>query len=512
MNRYANLIKIGKRACQTVALMIAFVMSFSLAGCDFSDSQKSSIIPGSQILSVTKKATESESSKGNPDEIVLTGVLTYIDGNAMKMHYLDISNGVEYEVLYNGGTDIQNRYDTIITTNKMKMGALYDVACNRSGVAIRLHESKEAWEISGLKNFSVNELERVATLNSNTYKYDKSAIILSGSDRLEPKEVMKNDVVTVYGVDKSVYSVRVDKGHGYLKITGTDDFIGGFVDIGENIVSVVSKDMLVTVPEGEYKVSIQNTTRTLSGNKTVKVEKDKDLTVDFSEYRTEAVKNGLVEFSVTPAGAVMYIDGTQVSYKEPISLEYGRHSVVLKQNNYLSYEEIFYVKQSYEKKIIDMSISSSAAATTKSATTSTTKSSVTATKSPASATLKQIGTTATKASSTVGAIKGEGATSSDEIVNGTVKNLTQGYYVNVKGPTGAAVYVNNSYVGMAPVTFDKKAGTMVIALTMAGHQTKSYSIEVPNSTGDLNYTFPQLTPVLGGEVTVSPTGETSGVN
>lgn len=311
-------------------------MSFSLAGCEFSDSQESTLIPGSQILSVTKKATENESSKGNPNEIVLTGILTYIDGNAMKMHYLDISNGIEYEVMYNGGTDIQNKYDTVITTNKMKMGALYDVACNRSGVAVRLYESKDAWEISGLKNFSVNEVERVATLNSNAYRYDKSAIILSGSDRLEPKEVMKNDVVTVYGMDKSVYSVRVDKGHGYLKITGTDDFIGGYVDIGENMVSVVSKDMLVTVPEGEYKVSIQNTSRTLSGNKTIKVEKDQDLTVDFSEYRTEASQSGLVEFSVTPAGAVMYIDGTQVNYKDPISLEYGRHSVVLKQNHYLS--------------------------------------------------------------------------------------------------------------------------------------------------------------------------------
>lgn len=61
---------------------------------------------------------------------------------------------------------------------------------------------------------------------------------------------------------------------------------------------------------------------------------------------------------------------------------------------------------------------------------------------------------------------------------------------------------------MAPVSVEKKAGTMVIALTMAGRQTKSYSVNIPNATGDLNYSFPALelnNPV--GEV--STTGATA---
>jgi hypothetical protein len=483
-----------KRAWQTAAIAILFVMSFSLVGCSGSTSTGGKITPGSEILPVTKKVEES-STQANAGEIELTGVLTLIDTDSRKMHYLDISNGTEYEVAYSSGTDIENKYDTIITTAKMKMGGLYDVACNSLGVALRIYESKDAWEVSGLTGFSVSEADSVATLNSKTYKYDKNAIILSGTDRLEANEVMKQDVVTVYGVDKSVYSVRVDKGHGYMKLTGTDDFIGGYVDVGETMVNVVTKDMLVTVPEGEYKVSIQNVSKTLSGSKTVKVERDKDVTVDFGEYRTEATKSGLVEFSVTPAGAVMYIDGTQVTYSEPISLDYGKHTVVLKQNNYLSYEETFYVSQSYEKKIIDMTISS------------TTSSSVTGTKSGtvAETSSAKSGTTSSTKSGTTSST----STTSSAYVGSTVKDLTEGYYVNIKGPEGAAVYVNSSYVGMAPVTIEKRSGTMVIALTMAGHQTKSYSIEVPNATGDLNYTFPELELAEGGESTVSATAVTS---
>ena len=477
MRRFSNLIKESKEACSAAgAVILAVVMSFSLVACSFSKKSGSSITPGSAILPIASKAVQQSEAAENPNEIRLTGVFTYIDTNSRKMHYMDVESGNEYEVAFGGSTDIRNKYDTIITTGKMKMCAIYDVVCNKDGLAVSITESKKAWRISEITGFVADEREQVATVSSNTYKYAKSAVVMSGSDRIQPAEIMKQDVVTVCGIDKTVYSVNVDRGHGYLKLTGVDNFVGGFVDVGTEMVAIVSKDMLMTVPEGEYKVSIQNTSRTLSGSKSVKIEKDKDVTLDFSEYRTEAVKNGMVEFSVTPAGAVMYIDGTQVSYDEPLTLDYGRHTVVLRANNYLVYEEVFYVKQSYEKKIIDMSISKSSTAVSKSSTAKTATT--------------QAATKSGQVQSWTSSVKVP--TGSESIINGTVKNLTEGYYVNIKEPQGAAVYVNNSYVGMAPVSVEKKAGTMVVALTMAGRQTKSYSIDIPNATGDINYSFPEL--------------------
>lgn len=480
-----------KKTCRTAgAVVLAIVMSFSLAACQFSKKDKSAITPGSAILPIASKAQEESGQEVNYDEIRLTGVLTYINTDSKKMHYMDVSSGNEYEVAFSGGSDIRSRYDTIITTAKLQLGTIYDVICNKDGWAVSIKESSDAWKISEITGFTADENEQVATVKSKTYKYAKNAVVLSGTDRIIPSEIMKSDVVTVCGIDRTVYSVSVDRGHGYLKLTGIDDFIGGYVDVGTTLVTVISKDMLITVPEGEYKVMVENMSRTLSGSKTVKIEKDTDVTLDFSEYRTEAVKSGLVEFSVTPAGAVMYIDGTQVAYDEPISLEYGRHTVILKANQYLSYEEVFYVKQSYEKKIIDMSISKS---------TASTKSSSASWQTSAS----------TKSN---GASQQSSGSSDSGIVNGTVKNLTQGYYVNIKGPQGAAVYVNNSYVGIAPVSVDKKAGTMVIALTQAGRQTTSYSVEIPNATGDINYTFPELAlkDAVTEAATASPAALSSG--
>lgn len=466
--------KINRKTFKLVsAVVLSVTMSFLLTACQAGKSNNSAgkLIPGNQILPVATKAANS-STEGvslNPGEIALTGVLSYIDTQSGVMHYMDISNATEYEVLYNGGTDIRNKFDSVITSASIKLGGIYDVVCNSSGTAVRIYESQSAWELRRMDNFIADEQEQVVTITSQNYKLYKNPVVLSGTDRIQPSEVMKMDEVTVRGIDKMVYSVSVDKGHGYVKLTGIDDFVGGYVDIGENFVYVVTKDMLLTVPEGNYKVLIQNQNNTLSGSKRLKVEKDKDVSLDFSEYYTEAVKNGTVEFSVTPSGAVMYIDGTQVDYSSPITLDYGKHIVSLRANNYLAYEETFIVWQNYEKKIIDMTISQSSKEDTSAKSTSSAKAS--------------------------SAPKGSSSTASP--TSGVFKNLCDGYSVNIKGPQGAAVYVNGSYVGIAPATVDKKEGNMIITLTMVGRQTKSYSIDIPNSTGDLNYSFPEL-PAVGG--------------
>lgn len=44
-----------------------------------------------------------------------------------------------------------------------------------------------------------------------------------------------------------------------------------------------------------------------------------------------------------------------------------------------------------------------------------------------------------------------------------------------------------------PCSFEKKSGTKTITLTQNGYNTISYSISIANSSGDLNYAFPDMT-------------------
>jgi len=440
---------LNKKDIKLVAILLVFVMAVGLmAGCN-SSSNKPAVVPGSSILPIYNK-TNASTEVSNSNEIKMTGVLTYLDATNLRMHFVDVESGSEYEVNYTGGTDIQNKHQSVIASSQLDLGDVFNVVCNKSGKALTIYESSDVWENSGITNFGVNEVALMMTIGSTNYKYTSSTVILSNNSKISPTQIMSQDVVTVRGVGKTIYSVTVDRGHGYVKFSGYSAFVGGYVDIGTKLILPVSDNMVVTAPEGEYKIAMQ--LGSVQGSKTVVIQRDKDITVDFSEYKAEVVKAGAVLFSVTPSNAVIYIDGSQVDYSQELQLNYGSHTVVLKANNYTTYNETFIVNSVYEKKIIDM-------ISTSTASTSSTKSSTTA-------------------------------------------DLTSGYAVNIKLPEGAAVYVDSVYIGIVPITFTKSSGNKVISFTKPGCATKSYTISIANAAGDLNYSFPDMETET---VTTSPT-------
>lgn len=424
-------------------LLLAGIFSFPAAGC--SAGGGTTIIPGSSVLPAPKKPVTEAPTK-NADEIQITGVLSYVDTGGMVMRFVDIDTGTEYEVAYTGGTDIQSKYKTVIAASNMKLGEIYDITCDKSGKAQAVYGNPDAWERSGITGLAFDENSKKITAGSADFTYQSSAVILSDSERISIAQIVGQDEVTLRGIDRTVYSVNVDKGHGYIRFTGVDSFIGGYVSMGRHQLLGVTGGMLATAQEGTYTVELQR--GGITAEKTVTVVRNQQTELDFSEYTTTAKKSGAVNFRVTPEDAVLSIDGVEVDYTQPVQLTYGTHKLVLKANHYVEYTETFTVNAPYFTKVIDLVSTSTASAQTKT-----------------------------------------GAT--------TAANLTKGYTVSVTAPEGAALYVDSVYVGVIPCSFDKSAGSKTVTLTKNGFTTVSYTISIANASGNLTYAFPELVESAG---------------
>lgn len=66
------------------------------------------------------------------------------------------------------------------------------------------------------------------------------------------------------------------------------------------------------------------------------------------------------------------------------------------------------------------------------------------------------------------------------------------YHVKVNAPADAEVYVDGNYVGIAPTSFVKVAGSHVISLRRTGYQTRSYTIQVDSEKKDVEISFSDL--------------------
>ncbi len=450
---------VSARLRVTAFLLSVVVYMAGFAGCSIGNTQtESAIRPGSSVVTPPKKSiTEAETNAAQ--QITVTGVLSYIDKDSKKANFIEISSGVEYEVPYSGGTTFETRYGTAIAASNLILGEIYDVVCNKKGVATSITGNKEAFEVTGYDNVEINETKRKVSSGASSYIYSTNVLVISGTDKIPISEVVKQDEVTLRGIDSTVYSIVVDEGHGYIRFTGVDGFLGGYAQIGRDQLFDVTENMIVTATEGTYNVEL--ICGELDVTKEVTVVRGDEVTLDFGEYLQPAQQQGVVNFSITPSGAIMTIDGEEVDYTTPVQLSYGKHTLKLVKNYYEDYSESFTVSQSYMTKVIDM--------TAKSSTTSTTSSTAT------SATTSASSKTTNAATSTTAATNSDGT-----------------YNVYVTSPAGAALYVDSVYTGTIPCSFERTEGTKTITLTQSGYNTVSYSIQIENGTGDLTYMFPQM--------------------
>ena len=208
------------------------------------------------------------------------------------MRFVDIKTGTEYEVPYTGSTDIQDAYGKIKAASTMDMGGIYDVYVDKKGKAVKIHGNSDAWVRYDVSGITVDENSRKLSIGASNMIYESYTVVLSGEERISIAQLVDQDKLVIRGVGEKVYSVNVTAGHGYLKFTGVDALVGGYVSIGNKQLLGVTKDMLVTAPVGTHTVNVRN--GNLSASKTVTIAKDETTSVDFLKYKVIPVKMGAV--------------------------------------------------------------------------------------------------------------------------------------------------------------------------------------------------------------------------
>lgn len=432
-----------------MTLLMVLVMITCQTGCTLGKKKERNLQDRTSITPA-KKQEKVETVTGDGKDKTMTGVLSMLDTEKQYMYFVDISSGKEYSVPYSGGTDIKSAHDVIKAAATMKLGEIYDIYCDTNGKAEKVYGSKDAWVRTGITGISVDENSKKVSFGATNLFFNDNTLVFSSGDRISVSELVSQDELTMYGIDDKLYGVNVDVGHGYLFFTGIDSFAGGYVSVGAHQLYGVSKDMLVTAKEGTYIVDIR--AQGISGSKTVTIQRGEDTTVDFSDVSSISESKGTVNFLVTPANAILTVDGKETDYSSPVSLSYGTHKITLVANHYENYSATLNVTKTYETVTIDMTPISSSTEKTTSAQESSQSSSTSA----------------------------------------TVKDNTSGYSVNITAPVGATLYVDSKYIGTVPCSFKKTSGSKIVTLVKSGYKTVSYTVYIANQAGNVTYSFPEM--------------------
>ena len=441
-----------------IAVSLLLVTAMSFTGCG----QTAPTGSGTEAPTAATPAATAQAERvdtgfvvTNPDsyDSADTAVLVDINNIDNTVTLLNLDLGKRYTLSMDGTTRFADKYGKAISLSQLQEGDIVDVTFLKSQKHLTsMQLAQTAWQYDNVERYELNTVRNEVTIGEEVFQLSKETQYFSQGHSIEKMDLNPTDVLTFHGIDSTVLSVTVEKGHGYLRLVNDENFIGGWLEIGQAQIVRITEDMLVTVPEGSYQVDISYNGG--GGTKNVVINRGEETTLDIGDLEVAEAQYGTVLFSLSPSSAELYIDGSQVDPSQPISLEYGIHQLIAKADGYKSLTQ--YLRVGQESAGVDVQLDK----------------------------VDSDSEESTESSSST-------ATSTTESTS-TADTTTTYYRVHVDAPEEVEVYLDGNYVGISPCSFKKTSGSHVITLRKTGYETRSYTVQVDEEEKDVSYSFVDL--------------------
>lgn len=315
--------------------LVIFTVFVALSGCGKKDDGPVSM---KGYASGVEAATEEETQAEESSLYTVSGV----DTTLSTMTFLNIDTGRYEQYSYTDGTIFKDRHGSLISAASMVPGKVVTLTLRDKDLILeKVEQSADAWEMDDIGKFSYNEEDKIFTIGDTKYSYNEELQVFSGDAAIELSAVTGQDTLRIQGIDRKVLSVSVTTGHGVIQLVNTQALEGGWLSLNHKNYYKITENMQLEVPEGTYELTVAG--NGYGGSTEVAVTRNEQTSVDVDSIKGEDPKYCTLTFAVDVAGALMYIDGSQVDYTQPLQLQYGIHSIQITADGYDTWSKRLYV-------------------------------------------------------------------------------------------------------------------------------------------------------------------------
>ena len=205
--------------------------------------------------------------------------------------------------------------------------------------------SDHIWTLNDISKFELDLSAGRMKIMDEYYTLDETTVVLSEGQQVEFLDIHAQDILQIKGMDHEIYSIVIQKGHGYLRLENAEYFYGGWIEVGQKIIQKIEENMLLTIPEGKYDVYLSHSG--IEGTKEVSIKRNEETLLDVSDLKKEdLIKYGNLIITTDPSSAEVYIDGKMVDTARIIKTSYGLHQIMAKAEGYDTVIQYIRVKDS----------------------------------------------------------------------------------------------------------------------------------------------------------------------
>ena len=328
-----------RQAVPLAGTLIAALLMISCAGQD--DRNRSAISNGVDIpvMPTTTVFVEQETET---NERSFKAIVVDVNVQDKKLILQDVQSGTRIPYEYTGGTKLLSRFDQPVTMDRIALGEVVEAwtvggSTKLSGLKI----SDADFDYTEVTNFKIDKERKTITVGNERYRYTDQTVFMTKDSEISIDKVESVDKLRLRGVDQELDSVIVTEGHGYLRLDSTTFFEGGYLEIGDKIVEVITENMVIAVPTGRFNVTV--TKDQTIGSKELVIAENEEVRLNLTEFQSTAVRLGALSIKISPKGAKLTIDGEEKDYSGMIDLPYGNHKLVVTADGYEPYAQVIAV-------------------------------------------------------------------------------------------------------------------------------------------------------------------------
>lgn len=477
--------KYGILAC--IGLVVTFTMLIVIIAIGNMNMKKNTPKSSSDFLQNQVNGEDDEQKEEDilPYDHKIIAVVKGIEEEEKSITLFDVENEKEFVLYYTGATNIVDKYDQVLSIGQVEIGSMVDAYyVDNSKQLVKLQNSLEAWEYIGVNNLQIDRTNKIMKITDQKYQYTNQLFVYNGKEQLNLIDVNEIDELNIRGYKTKIWSITVTKGHGYVRLSDYDYFIGGNLSIGTQDFYGITEDMVFTVREGNYNITIEK--GDVRGTKNINVLQDQEIMVSMADLEP-LEETCYVTFQINPFGADLIIDGELTSYSSEVPLSYGEHTIEVSLGGYITYSSTITLNKASEILSISLVETSQIVDNEEGSEENTDEE-----ESPSNG--QNSGGTGNSSDDKEEEEDDAIYEDVDEIEHDkdTDEYVDSQHYIYINKPEGASVYIDGTYVGTSPVKVKKTIGSHMVTLIQKGYITKTHNIIVVDDGEDLYFSFSDL--------------------
>lgn len=270
-----------------------------------------------------------------------------------KVILYSYETGLEHYFQYDVLTRFKNKYGDYIPSTEFVPGRIVKVGERRlDGALSEMQISDAVWEYEDVRRFSIDSEEGILDIAGTNYSIRDRYYVFSNGEKIHASQISEDDVLTVIGLDKKVLSVIVTTGHGRLALKNTESFEGSFLQLNNDVFSIITENMEMELAEGTYILKVANDG--WGGSKEIEIVRDETTEVDLNELKGEGKKKGTVNFDINADDVSVYVDYELVDHTQKLELTYGVHVIKIEAEGYNTWKKYLSVNSPNSTIVIEL--------------------------------------------------------------------------------------------------------------------------------------------------------------